>query len=148
MKYSVIIIALGLIIPDLAIAQTVIATSEEGSAGINKVNKTNQLPIQAAQVTTTVTNSTVATANTFQTALAANSARKGCRITNKGTATLLVYVGSTGSATAAKSVILAAGTATADGGSLDCGGSQGIVITDDISVTSATVGQAYNVMSQ
>jgi hypothetical protein len=95
-----------------------------------------------------VTNSTVAVANTYQSALAASATRKGCLITNKGLATLLVFVGPPGSATAANSVILAAGTATADGGSFSCNLVNGVVLTDAISVTSATISDSYNVMSQ
>lgn len=96
-------------------------------------------------VASTVTASTVALANTFQTALAASTARMGCNITNKSTATLLVSQAA--SPTAANSRILAAGTATTDGGVFNCS-DFGVTVSDLISVTSATAGAAFLVVSQ
>lgn len=102
-----------------------------------------------APVTTTVINSTIATLNTYQSALAANVARKGCLIVNKSAAIMRIYVGAPGSANDAQAQILLAGTVgAADGGSFSCGLSQGAVITDQISIASPTATSAYLVMSQ
>ena len=95
----------------------------------------------------TTTNSTIATLNTYQSALAANTSRRFCRIVNKSASVMRVYVGSPGSATDAQSEILAAGTATSDGGVFNCN-STGYVITDQISISSPTATSAYLVRSQ
>lgn len=129
-----------------------ITSPSPGQVGGTTVNQTTASNLQGTMtpvgVTTTVTNSTIATGNTYQSALAASATRIGCLITNKSTATELIFIGATGSATAAKSLILNAGTATADGGSFSCGLNQGAIITDQISITSATSTSAYNVISQ
>lgn len=108
----------------------------------------NTISVSPVGATSTVTNSTITTGNTYQSALASNTSRKGCLITNKSTNTELIFIGAPGSAATATSLILAAGTASTDGGSFSCGLSQGVVITDQISITSATSTSAYNVISQ
>lgn len=94
------------------------------------------------RATSTTTNGSVATANTFQSALAANANRKGCAVYNNSTATELVFLGAPGSATAANAIPVSAG------GSFNCGSFQGIVLTDQVSITSATAGATFVVVSQ
>lgn len=113
------------------IAQGVVVLNADGTAG--------GLPQRA---TSTTTNGTVATANTFQSALAANANRKGCAIYNNSANAELVFLGAPGSATAASAIPLPAG------GSFNCGSFQGIVLTDQISITSATAGSSFVVVSQ
>ena len=84
----------------------------------------------------------VATANTFQSALAANPARKGCTIQNTSAGTLYAYFGSPGSAT------LAASLQTPAGGSVSCASPSGVVSSSQVSVTSATAGATFVVVSQ
>lgn len=101
---------------------------------------TNIAPIRS---TSTPASGTVATGNTFQSALAAAPARKGCAIYNThASAVLLVFLGSPGSASAATSIPVPAG------GSFNCGSFQGLVLTDQISVTSSTQGATFVVVSQ
>lgn len=97
--------------------------------------------------TTTNAASTIAVTSTFQSALAASTSRKGCRVTNKGTNIMRVFIGAPGSGATGTSFILAAGSASADGGTFDCGLMQGVVITDQISIT-GTAADAYLVTSQ
>lgn len=94
------------------------------------------------RTTSTTTNGTVAVANTFQSALAANANRRGCAIYNNSANAELIFLGAPGSATAANSIPLPAG------GSFNCGSFQGIVLTDQISITSATVSSTFLVVSQ
>lgn len=82
---------------------------------------------------------TVATANTFQAVLAANSQRKGCLVVNNGTATLLVAFGNNPSATIALPV--------APGGYVGCNYGN-VVLTDQVSVSSTTAGAAFVVISE
>ena len=84
----------------------------------------------------------VAVANTYQSALAANPARKGCAIYNTSANAELIYLGAPGGATAATSIPLPAG------GSFNCGSFQGIVLTDQISITSSIVPSTFVVVSQ
>lgn len=113
------------------VAQGVITLNSDGTSG--------GLPQRA---TSTTTNGSVAVANTYQSALAANANRKGCAIYNNSANAELIFLGAPGSATAANSIPLPAG------GSFNCGSFQGIVITDQISITSATVSSTYVVVSQ
>lgn len=92
--------------------------------------------------TSTTTNGAIATASTFQSALAANANRKGCMVVNNSAAAELVYLGTPGSATAANAIPLPAG------GTFNCGSFQGTVLTDQISITSATQGATYVVVAQ
>ncbi|WP_303763805.1 hypothetical protein [Sphingobium yanoikuyae] len=112
-------------------AQGVFSLNPDGTAG--------GLP---QRTTSTTTNGTVAVANTFQSALAANANRKGCAIYNNSANAELIYLGAPGSATAANAIPLPAG------GSFNCGSFQGIVLTDQISITSATVSSTFVVVSQ
>lgn len=112
-------------------AQAVIVLNSDGTNG--------GMPQRA---TSTTTNGTIATANTFQSAFAANANRKGCAIYNNSANAELIFLGAPGSASAATSIPLPAG------GSFNCGSFQGIVVTDQISITSATVSSTYVVVSQ
>lgn len=91
--------------------------------------------------TSTTTSGTVTTANTYQSILAADSARKGCLVQNTSTATELLFIGAPGSATAANSFTLAAG------GTFSCA-SGPIIVTDQLSVTSGTTGSPFVVAKQ
>ncbi|MFK4871660.1 hypothetical protein [Novosphingobium sp. ZW T3_23] len=104
------------------------------------VGVTNIAPIRS---TSTPTSGSVTTANTFQSALAANPARKGCGLFNtSASATLLVFLGAPGSASAAASIPVG------PGGAFNCGSFQGLVLTDQISVTSSTAGATFALVSQ
>ncbi len=112
-------------------AQGVMVLNSDGTSG--------SLPQRA---TSTTTNGSVATANTFQSALASNATRKGCAIYNNSANAELIFLGAPGSATSANSIPLPAG------GSFNCGSFQGIVLTDQISITSATAASTFVVVSQ
>jgi hypothetical protein len=94
------------------------------------------------RATSTTANGSVTTANTFQSALAASATRKGCTIYNTSAAVILMFLGAPGSATSAKSIPIPAG------GGLSCTAAGGLVITDQISLTSATAGATFVVISQ
>lgn len=95
-------------------------------------------PLGAASTTTS---GTITTANTYQSILAADSARKGCLVQNTSTATELLFIGAPGSATAANSFTLAAG------GTFSCA-SGSIVVTDQLSMTSSTAGSTFVAVKQ
>ena len=90
--------------------------------------------------TTTVANSTIAVTNTFQAALAASTARKGCLFQNQGTHVMYAFFGAIGGATTAKSIQIQAGQ------TLSCNTGL-IVLTDAFNIT-GTAGDAYVVNSQ
>lgn len=112
-------------------AQGVVLLNSDGSAG--------GIPQRA---TSTTTAGSVASANAYQSALASNANRRGCAIYNTSANAELVFLGAPGSATAATSIPLPAG------GSFNCGSFQGIVLTDQISITSATAGSTFVVVAQ
>jgi hypothetical protein len=87
---------------------------------------------------------TVTLGGTFQTVLAASATRRNCLIQNPTTATevLFVHVGTLASATTAKAITLAAGSA------FSCAGSGGNVEGAAINVTAATNGHAFVLLSQ
>jgi hypothetical protein len=93
-------------------------------------------PLQKAS---TNGSTTIVVGGTFQTLLAANATRNGCLIQNPTTATevLDVFVGATGSATAAASYTLSPGA------TFNCANQNGMVITDNIAVTAATSAHAF-----
>lgn len=84
----------------------------------------------------------VATANIFQSVLAVNGNRLGCAIYNTSAAAELIFLGAPGSATTGTSIPLPAG------GSFNCGSFQGLVLTDQVSITSATQGATFVAVSQ
>lgn len=112
-------------------AQGVFSINPDGTAG--------GLPQRA---TSTTTSGSVTAANVYQSALAANANRKGCAIYNNSANAELIFLGAPGSATTATSIPLPAG------GSFNCGSFQGIVLTDQISITSATAASTFVVVSQ
>jgi hypothetical protein len=131
-----------------AVAQTVVPTyttstgntlNAQGTVILNADGSLGGFP-QA--VTSVTTNGTVTTANTFQSALAASPTRKGCAVYNTSANAELIFLGAPGNATAARSIPLP------PGGAFNCGSFQGIVLTDQISITSATVASAYVVVAQ
>jgi hypothetical protein len=97
-------------------------------------------PTAVAGGSTTHVGSTIAVTNTFQAALAASSARKGCMLQNNGSNAMYVFFGSVGSATTSNSIKLAGGQ------TVSCN-APGVVITDAVNVT-GTATDAYVVTSQ
>lgn len=112
-------------------AQGVVILNSDGTNG--------GTPQRANSVTT---NGSVTAANTFQSALPANANRKGCAIYNNSANAEAIYLGAPGSASAANAIPLPAG------GAFNCGSFQGIVLTDQVSITSATAGSTFVVVSQ
>lgn len=106
-----------------------------GAAGASSVT-------QPLGVTSTQIGSTVTTHLTFQSALASSATRKGCLFVNTSADTEYVFFGATGSATTAASIpVVGKGSVSCNGG--------GIVLTDNVAVTSAnTDGATYVVVSQ
>ena len=129
-----------LLIAQPAAAQ-VTAESYRNAAGQlqDGVGVTNIAPIRSTSVSAS---GSVASANTFQSALPASAARKGCALYNTSSASVLLFLGAPGAASAATSIPVPAG------GSFNCGSFQGLVLTDQISVTSATAGATFVVVSQ
>lgn len=111
----------------------------QGVMVLNSDGTNGSLPQRA---TSTTTNGSVAAANTFQSALAANATRKGCAIYNNSANAELIFLGAPGSATVANAIPLPAG------GAFNCGSFQGIVLTDQIGITSATAASTFVVVSQ
>lgn len=135
---AVAIVAAFLVSP--AAAQVSVDTYKDSAGQIR--SGTGVAIIAPFRGTSTPVAGSVATANTFQSALAAAPARKGCAIYNTSAAVELVYLGAPGSATAAASIPVPAG------GSFNCGSFQGLVLTDQISITSATAAATFVVVSQ
>lgn len=90
----------------------------------------------------TQTSGTVTLGGTFQTAIAANSDRKGCTLQNTSVHTMYVYVGTLGDATTGKSFLLGPGSAGSPGGTLYCSDGN-IVVTGAINVTTSTTGDTW-----
>lgn len=90
----------------------------------------------------------VAAANTFQLAVDANPARRGCLVVNKSTSPLMVALTVPANATPAAAIMLSPGTATTDGGKMSCAVGSGVVVSDAISVTSTVAGAAFLVIWQ
>jgi hypothetical protein len=117
---AVAIVAAFLVPP--AAAQVVVDNYKDSAGQIR--SGTGVAIIAPFRGTSTPVAGTVTTANTFQSALAAASARKGCAIYNTS------------------SIPIPAG------GSFNCGSFQGLVLTDQISITSATAAATFVVVSQ
>ncbi|MFZ2996670.1 hypothetical protein [Sphingobium sp.] len=96
-------------------------------------------PVRA---TSTVSPGTITTANTYQSALAANSARNGCLLQNTSATTLRIFLGAPGSATDASAVQIAAG------GSFSCASPGGVILTDQVSVAASTSSATFVIVSQ
>jgi hypothetical protein len=92
--------------------------------------------------TSTSAGGSITTANTYQSVLAANTSRKGCLVSNTSANVELVYLGAPGSATSAAS------TPVQSGGSFSCASAGGLVVSDQISMTSSTAGSTFVVVSQ
>ena len=96
------------------------------------------LPLRAATVTS---NGTIATAGTFQVALAASTARLGCNVfptTSGGTITVSLGLGPTA----------ATAQAITYPGVFNCATPAGVVVSDQINVTSSTVNTAFGINAQ
>lgn len=126
-----------------AIAEAQITTAEPYKTFAGQVQEGIGVTIVAPiRATSTSAAGSVATANTFQNALAASSSRKGCAIYNTSAAVELVYLGAPVNATAAAAIPIPAG------GSFNCGSFQGLVLTDQISITSTLASATYVAVSQ
>lgn len=105
--------------------------------------KTASTPVTIAsdqfQATSTSAAVTITTALTFQSALASSATRKGCLIQNTSVDVEYVFVGANGSASAAAALQLQPGQP------FNCNFS-GVVVTDNISMTSATLNGATAVV--
>lgn len=97
-----------------------------------------------AQTTATPTAGTTSgTPNTYTSALLANTGRKGCLIQYTGAGQLRVFIGAPADATATNTIILA------PLGMFQChSGVTGTVITNQISVASATASDTYVLVQQ
>ena len=118
-----------------ALAAQICNATTAGGQFIDCVPTQPQDVIHASSTTTNGTTS--ATANTFTSVLSANASRKGCTIVNTSAVTEQIYLGSPTNATLAQSTPLAAG------GTFNCGTYQGVVLSDQISITSATASSPY-----
>lgn len=94
---------------------------------------------QLVPTPSTSTAGTVAAANAFQTVLVSDFTRKGCLVVNTGTATLLVAFGNAPSVATAIPLPV--------GGTASCNFSV-VVLTDRVSVSSPTAGNAYFVIAE
>ena len=92
--------------------------------------------------TSTAVGGTITAGNTFQSALAASSTRKGCTIQNTSSHTLYVFFGATASATTANSFQVAPGA------TIMCSTQTGAALTDNVAVTTSTTGDTFVVNSQ
>lgn len=90
---------------------------------------------------TTATGGSITTANSYQSVLAASTSRKGCLIQNTSANTELAWPADPGTADPTKVITIAAG------GSLSCN-SPGLVISDQISLTSPVAGSTFVVWAQ
>lgn len=113
--------------------------SAQGVVVLNTAGTTGADPLRGSSTSVAAI---IVAGGAYQSALSANLTRKGCALYNKSAETMQVFLGAPGSATAATSIPVPAG------GSLNCGSPQGLVITDQLSVTSATTGSAFLVVSQ
>lgn len=135
----------------IAVAQdtATLAGSSPGSAGSASANVlsvqgiSSMTPIQTSVQagTTTASGVTITTGNTFQQGLAASGTRKGCLVQYTGTGTGYVFFGATVGASKAASFQMAPGQA------IGCNVA-GLVLTDNIAVTSATTSDTFVVTSQ
>jgi hypothetical protein len=98
------------------------------------VTVTATATVAVAPLTSTNLASTVSVTNTFQSIQVATAGRNGCTVQNNDTNSMWVFFGAIGSATKAKSIVLAAGQAV----SCAVGGLG--VLTDQISITGTATG--------
>lgn len=94
------------------------------------------LPLGA---TSTDNSGTITTGGSYQSVLASNANRKGCLIQNPSTATEVLNV---------KVGTMASPFTVAVGGTFNCAGPGGLVVTDTITATAATTGHAFSAVSQ
>ena len=98
---------------------------------------TNPLPVAqsvgaSSGVTSTQTAFTIATGNTFQSIAAASASRKSCLIQNTSTHTMYVFFGATGTASLTNTFQVPTGQF------MSCATVNGLVLTDNIAVTTGT----------
>lgn len=89
--------------------------------------------------TSTDISGTVTLGGTYQTALAANTARKGCLIQNPTTATEILSV---------KVGTMATAYSLPIGATFSCASAGGLIVTDAITLTAATTSHAFAGVSQ
>lgn len=118
-----------------------VAPAGGGPGAGRLVAEDNGLPVvsSAKPVTSTPAAVTITTALTFQSVLASNATRRGCTIQNTSADVEYVFFGANGSAAVATSVQLQPGQ------TVGCTVSS-IVLTDNISMTSATLAGATAVV--
>jgi len=124
-------------------AQGIITADLTDTACVVGTSRSCPLPIApwgVLSASTTHSSGNVATSNAFQTALSGSTARLGCMISNTSTATEYIDVGSSPSMSTA--VALPAGA------KFNCGAQAGVVINDQLNITSATAGSTYVVWAQ
>lgn len=98
-------------------------------------------PMNARSTSTSIV---IATADTFQSVLAANERRLGCLVQNKatGAAVVRVYLGAPAAAATGRSMDLDAGDI------FSCATGSGMVVVDEISVAASEAGTPVVVVSQ
>lgn len=138
--------------PRVAQAQdtTTVAGSAPGSAGsssaqvlsVQGITSMTPIIVQGTPGTSTMAAVTVTTGNTFQSALASSGTRKGCTLQYTGTTIGYVFFGATVSGTKPTSFQLTPGQ------TINCASPNGVVLTDNIAVTSATTSDTFVVNSQ
>jgi len=114
-----------------------------GNVTVAKVDTSGNLSVIGATATTTQAGGTITTHGVFQSALASSATRKGCLLQNTSSETEYVFFGATGSATTSNAFQVAAGN------SVSCASPGGLVLTDNIAITSITTdGVKFVVSSQ
>lgn len=139
--------AQGTQIAQTTIAGTVCPTTAQVSVGNGRPivgTQTGGLCVQVSSIapagsTSTDASGTVTLGGTYQTVLAASSARKGCLIQNPTTATEVLNI---------KVGTMASPFTIPAGGSFSCSSPGGLVVTDLITLTAATTSHAFAAVSQ
>lgn len=114
-----------------------------GTACVVGTTSTCMVPIVpwgVLSASTTRSSGNIAASNVFQSVLTASTTRLGCMVSNTSTAAMTIDVGT--SPASATAVALPAGA------KFNCATQAGLVINDQINLTSATVGATYSVWSQ
>lgn len=88
-------------------------------------------------VTSNMNGATVATGGTFQSIIASSGTRKGCQVQYTGTGIGYVFFGPNGSATTTNSFQLG------HNAYISCNVNGGLILTDNVSVTSATTSDTF-----
>jgi len=125
------------------VTSTVIHTLN-GAGKAVPVSSTNQIPVTPVTrvaASAAVAGTTSGTPNTFTSALASSTTRNGCLIQYTGAGVLSIFVGAPGSGLATTSFKLTPNS------TFSCTSGQ-VVLTNEISVASATASDTYVVVAQ